>query len=138
MRADYIFLYSVIQVAIHASCETQKQRQWWLSLINAAFSSGVGIAGLLWGFDAATAVTAVQALQAYLIVDLAYNGVSASQPLLEFWVHHPVYIVLLEAAANAQYAPLVANYFILELPNIVRSAGQLDPRLRSGPHVTPF
>ncbi|NBO26452.1 MAG: hypothetical protein EBU96_06620 [Actinobacteria bacterium] len=135
MYLSALLFFGTVQAVISSCSQNPKERQWLLSFINAVCCTGAALIALILG-DASIFNNPewnINALQAYLIVDLLHNGLNqeSKQSLLEFWIHHPVYIVVLEVATQGGYAPLVSRYFILEMPNIVRSLGQLEPLWRS-------
>ncbi len=131
-----IFAYACLQTLIHYGAESATARKWGLSACNSVLMSFYGICTvfqwLVFHDLAATAFTdsILYRLQAYLIVDLVYNR-AERQNLLEFWVHHSIYVVLTAAIVAGNTSGLVAPYFIMEIPTAIRSVGTVNPAWRS-------
>jgi hypothetical protein len=132
-----VLLYTGLQCLVHTGAQDTKGRQWGLSAINAALMSVYGVA--YWMFDRGVETTAftdrvLYQLQTYLIVDLVYNGFinrEARQSLLEFWVHHTAYVLVLELIIANGMSGLGLPYIILEIPAAIRSWGTIQPAWRT-------
>lgn len=118
---------------------TEKQRQWVLSTAVNTIVSAVGLYQFAyWWFTGTVTATAgtnamIDILQAYMIVDLVYNAwyYGPAMNLLEFWVHHVVYIAILGVIRTTGYSGYVRPFYILELPSAVRAWGTMVPAWRS-------
>lgn len=135
-----ILSYAGIQSLIHAGARNSKDRQWGLSVFNSTLMSVYGLLYLLnWLFThdlTATAMTdrVVYQLQAYLVVDLIYNGfinTETRHSVLEFWAHHSIYSVLCGLAIQYDVSGLAVVYMIMEVPAAIRGIGTIQPEWRS-------
>lgn len=135
-----IILTLAVQAAAHRYFHTTKERQWALSAYNSALMSFYGVITLLqWLFDHGQAPTEFTdtiflQLQSYMIVDLLYNITvhrHVQQSLLEFWVHHTVYIFVCSRIVEDRMTGATAVYFILEFPAALRAWGTLVPAWRT-------
>lgn len=132
--------FAGIQTLVHYGARNEKDRQWGLSVFNASLMSMYGsFLFLHWVFIhdiTATAFTdhVLYQLQAYLIVDLIYNGFikcDVRQSLLEFWIHHSVYAIVLGLIIVSRASGMAGAYVILEIPAAIRGWGTIQPEWRS-------
>jgi len=72
-------------------------------------------------------------LQNYLLVESLYLGTYFPKecPILEFWIHHPLFIILFQAILLTGNSGFMRPFFILELPTAIRSIGQLLLHMRN-------
>lgn len=137
MLVAHVLFTAIIQTLFHLGFHDQRVRSWALPTFNATLMSLYGIPYFLqWIFvnDLSTTLSTThiaQQLQAYMIIDLFYNGIVAPQKLLEFWVHHIVYTIVLSYAVAAGYTGIICTYLLLEVPAAIRAWGTLVPAWRA-------
>lgn len=123
----------------HTWLPTDTQRKWALSTAINTIVSAAGLYQLTYWWitgdvsDSTGTRALIDLLRAYMVVDLIHNGwhYGAEMNLLEFWVHHSVYIVLFGGIRAAGLSGIMRPFFILELPSAVRAWGTMVPAWRS-------
>jgi hypothetical protein len=72
-------------------------------------------------------------VQNYLSIEFLVLGIffPSQCPLLEFWIHHPVFIALFQFILAGNYTGLLRPFFILEVPTAIRSIGKFYPPYRN-------
>ncbi|KAG2095888.1 uncharacterized protein F5147DRAFT_717459 [Suillus discolor] len=142
------FLYSLLAltVAYHIFaplCSTVKQQSWILTTISSAAMSLSslplfflyassrgdlrGIRSTLW-----TESTG-RFFQAYLVTDLLMGVIyyRSKVNLLTGWIHHTIYIFIVEYACRQSWSHLFALCGVMEIPTFLLAIASLNPRFRS-------
>ncbi|KAH8832032.1 hypothetical protein DL96DRAFT_1553219 [Flagelloscypha sp. PMI_526] len=78
-------------------------------------------------------VYALRFFQSYLISDLILGALSYPDQvdLLSGWIHHSVYILIVEVAIYREWTHIFSLASIMELPTLVMSIGKLWPKFKS-------
>lgn len=124
---------------MHPWLQTDKQRQWILSVVVNTVLSVAGVVQMLYwlstGDVTSTSSTEflMNFLYAYLVADLLHNGwyFGAELNFLEFWAHHIIYLFVFDGLAARDLSGVLRGLYILELPSAVRAWGSLVPAWRS-------
>jgi len=71
--------------------------------------------------------------QAYLIVDLTMGMLfySSKVNLLTGWIHHTVYVFIVEYTIQGQWSHIFTMAAVMEIPTFVLALGSIAPHLRS-------
>ena len=136
---SYIATLAGFTLTMHTWLPTDTQRKWVLSTAVNTIVSAAGLYQFAYWWitrdvsDGGGVRALMDLLQAYMVVDLVHNGwyYGNEMNLLEFWVHHSVYIVLFGGIRVAGLSGLMRPFFILELPSAVRAWGTMVPAWRS-------
>lgn len=140
----YSFLALIVAYHIFAPlCSTVKQRSWILTTISSAAMSLLslplffhfvssrgdlrGIKSTLW-----TESTG-RFFQAYLIADLSMGVIyyRSKVNLLTGWIHHTIYIFIVEYACRMGWSHLFTLCAVMEVPTFVLAISSLNSRFRS-------
>ncbi|KAJ6564360.1 hypothetical protein B0H19DRAFT_941386 [Mycena capillaripes] len=122
---------------------SERQRAWVLTTIASAFmtlsslpfimdyATRGGVAGVQMRVDAAVAVN--RFFQAYLCADMIVGGLfyRAQINFLTGWVHHVVYLGIVEIAIRCAWPHIFCLCAVMELPTFLLGASTLLPILRS-------
>lgn len=142
------FLYSFLTliVAYHVFaplCSTVKQRSWILTTISSAvmslsslplFFQYVDFRGDLRGIRSTFWTESTgRFFQAYLVADLLMGVIyyRSKINLLTGWIHHTLYIFIVEYASRMGWSHLFTLCAVMEVPTFVLAIASLNPRFRS-------
>ncbi|KAI5989816.1 hypothetical protein F5J12DRAFT_922845 [Pisolithus orientalis] len=113
---------------------TVKQRSWILTTISSAVMS---IASLPLAYDYLSSygdITRIRTLQhAYLIADIVLGLLHYRSKVnwLTGWVHHSVYVFVVEYAIRMNWSHIFCLCAIMEIPTFVLAVATINPNLRS-------
>ncbi|KAG9309702.1 hypothetical protein JVU11DRAFT_10378 [Chiua virens] len=135
---------AVVYLVVARHCTTVKQRSWVLTTISSALMSLFSLP-LVVQFAAAKgqlshvlvplAVTdsVGRFFQAYLIVDLTMGMLfyRSKVNILTGWIHHSVYVFIVEYAIQGRWSHIFALCAVMEIPTFILAVGSFAPRYRS-------
>ncbi|KAG2151632.1 uncharacterized protein EDB93DRAFT_1138740 [Suillus bovinus] len=142
------FLYSFLALitAYHVFaplCSTVKQRSWILTTISSAAMSLTSLPLFVHYLSSGGDLTGIRStpwtestgrfFQAYLVTDLLM-GVTyyrSKVNLLTGWIHHSLYIAIVEYTCRMGWSHLFALCAVMEVPTFVLAMGSLNSRFRS-------
>ncbi|KAJ4469892.1 hypothetical protein J3R30DRAFT_1522572 [Lentinula aciculospora] len=138
----FILVYHILA---RPSCFTSAKQVAWIITTTASFVMTIASLPFVWDYFAGRgdvkrvrafpelAVTANRFFQAYLLADLLMGAVYYRSQLNLFtgWVHHVLYIGIVEYAVRQQWAHVFCLAACMEFPTFVLGLATLFPRLRS-------
>ncbi|KIJ60863.1 hypothetical protein HYDPIDRAFT_116731 [Hydnomerulius pinastri MD-312] len=141
--SSFLVLIALYYILSHR-CTTAKQRSWILTTISSAVMSLCSLPMFLEYTRARGDLIKVPAstpwtdgvsrfFQAYLIADLTMGVLHyrSKVNLLTGWVHHSIYVFIIEYAVRMNWSHIFCLCAIMEVPTFVLAVASLDARLRS-------
>jgi hypothetical protein len=125
----FVFLIAVCRILIREN----HRRAWIISAFATSMISVLGSLELItWMFQNPFSITVsmsptnlmlMEFLKAYLLVDVIYTGVWHPDQLglVDGFIHHAVYILMLERLQQTYQAHVARPFWVLEIPTAIRS-----------------
>lgn len=140
----YSFLALIAAYHVFASlCSTVKQQSWLLTTISSAamslsslplFFHYISSRGDLRGIMSTSWTDSISRFfQAYLVADLLMGVIyyRSKVNLLTGWIHHTIYILIVEYTCRMGWSHLFSLCAVMEVPTFVLAVGSLNSRFRS-------